>query len=230
MRRTREQAEETRQQVLAAALAVFSRKGYSATTLDGIAAEAGLTRGAVYWHFKGKADLYLSLLEERSRAAQALWQGGMEGGAAPLETLRQLLVRSVELLEEDSDYRSVLEMSWTKSEAVAELEEPFRHKVRGIIAHVGAMESLIERAIKTHEVRPDVKPRVAARAAYALMGGLITMYLLSPELLSPKREAPAIIDMFIQSIAVKRPTKGQKSAKAVEKRRRTAAENRPRVR
>ena len=62
MRRTKEEAAVTRATLLKAALAVFSSKGYDATTLDDIASAAKVTRGAIYWHFKSKADLYNTLI------------------------------------------------------------------------------------------------------------------------------------------------------------------------
>src|SRR5687768_7926109 len=57
VRRTKEDAAATRAAVLDASLRVFSRKGYAATRLEEVAAEAGVTRGAVYWHFADKAEL-----------------------------------------------------------------------------------------------------------------------------------------------------------------------------
>jgi len=63
-RRTKEEAAETRQRILDTALDVFSRKGYSRTTFVDIAQPIGLTKGAVYWHFKTKTDLLVALIEE----------------------------------------------------------------------------------------------------------------------------------------------------------------------
>lgn len=62
-RKTKEEAEETRLKILDAALDVFSRKGYSRTTFEDIAKQIGLTKGAVYWHFKTKSDLLVALIE-----------------------------------------------------------------------------------------------------------------------------------------------------------------------
>ena len=62
MRRTKEDAEKTRQTVLEAALTLFSRDGYSLTTLSRIAKEAGCSRGPIYWHFQTKDDLYEAVL------------------------------------------------------------------------------------------------------------------------------------------------------------------------
>jgi AcrR family transcriptional regulator len=65
-RRTRaEQATATRAALLDAAHAVFLREGFHGATLDAVAAEAGLTKGAVYSRFDGKADLFFALLERR---------------------------------------------------------------------------------------------------------------------------------------------------------------------
>ena len=66
MRRTKEEAAVTRATVLKAALTVFSAKGYAAASLDDVAKTAKVTRGAIYWHFKSKADLYNTLVEELS--------------------------------------------------------------------------------------------------------------------------------------------------------------------
>ena len=55
-----------RRQILAAALDVFSRQGYAGTTLDDITAAANLSKGAIYWYFESKADLFTTLLGERA--------------------------------------------------------------------------------------------------------------------------------------------------------------------
>src|ERR1700712_1304134 len=56
VRRTKEEAAETRNSILDAAERVFFEKGVSRTTLADIALEAGVTRGAIYWHFANKGD------------------------------------------------------------------------------------------------------------------------------------------------------------------------------
>jgi AcrR family transcriptional regulator len=67
-RRTREaraEGREARDELLSAALRVFAQRGYREGGVDEIAAEAGYSKGALYWHFSGKEDLLLALLEER---------------------------------------------------------------------------------------------------------------------------------------------------------------------
>lgn len=61
MRRTKAEAEETRQRILCAAEQVFYRKGVFEATLEDVAREAGVTRGAIYWHFENKTELLLAM-------------------------------------------------------------------------------------------------------------------------------------------------------------------------
>ena len=63
VRRTKQDAEITRNQLLDAAENVFNEKGVARTSLAEIASAAGVTRGAIYWHFKNKADLFHAMLE-----------------------------------------------------------------------------------------------------------------------------------------------------------------------
>jgi AcrR family transcriptional regulator len=64
-RAARAEGREARDELLTAALRVFARRGYREAGVDEIAAEAGYSKGALYWHFSGKEELLLALLEER---------------------------------------------------------------------------------------------------------------------------------------------------------------------
>ena len=64
-RAARAQGRAARDELLTAALRVFARRGYRKAGVDEIAAEADYSKGALYWHFSGKEELLLTLLEER---------------------------------------------------------------------------------------------------------------------------------------------------------------------
>lgn len=78
-----EQVERNRGLVLAAARRVFLDKGYSGASVDAIADEAGFSKGVVYSQFDGKADLFLSLLEQR--ITERARENAAAAAAAPLE-------------------------------------------------------------------------------------------------------------------------------------------------
>jgi AcrR family transcriptional regulator len=66
--RQEERKQQTRAELIAAAATVFARHGFHGASLEQIAAEAGYSTGAVYWHFKGKDDLFLAVYEAQSAA------------------------------------------------------------------------------------------------------------------------------------------------------------------
>jgi AcrR family transcriptional regulator len=61
--RRRASPEERRSQILAAALGCFSKRGFHATTMDQIVASSGLSKGALYWHFESKEDVFLGCID-----------------------------------------------------------------------------------------------------------------------------------------------------------------------
>src|SRR5437588_612883 len=64
-RAARQEGREARDELLSAALRVFARRGYREAGVDEIAAEAGYSKGALYWHFSGKQELLVALIDER---------------------------------------------------------------------------------------------------------------------------------------------------------------------
>ena len=63
VKRTRDEAAETRNGILDAAERVFSVRGVSHTSLEDIAKAAGVTRGAIYWHFRNKSELFTAMVD-----------------------------------------------------------------------------------------------------------------------------------------------------------------------
>ena len=63
MRRTKSEAEQTHNSILDAALTLFDEQGYTQTTLSSVARQAGVTRGAIYWHFENKDEILIALAQ-----------------------------------------------------------------------------------------------------------------------------------------------------------------------
>ena len=90
-RSNRERREQSTEQVLAAALKLFVSRGYTATSIDDIAKEAGLTKGAVYFYFKGKSALILELLVQSGELYQAIFTEMQRSGGSAIEQLEQFV-------------------------------------------------------------------------------------------------------------------------------------------
>jgi TetR/AcrR family transcriptional regulator, acrAB operon repressor len=201
MRRTKEDAEQTRRALLDAGLRVFGRQGYAATRLEDIAREAAVTRGAIYWHFGGKAELYQALMAERLGPANALLGEILSGDQPPLAKLRLLLVGALEYLEEDADYRAVLELTLYKSEAIPELAAGVAAKAQATRALRDSLVQIVRAGIAAGAIRPDVEPGVAALAAISLLNGVTATWLLDPAAFSPRAQAASIADTFLYGLA-----------------------------
>ena len=86
-RAVRRKPEISRGEILDAALACFSARGYHETSVDDIATRAGLSKGAIYWHFEGKRELFLALVDRFSEPALADLESVAE---APLDSAEHL--------------------------------------------------------------------------------------------------------------------------------------------
>ena len=80
-RSNQERREQSTEQVLASALKFFVTRGYGATSIDDIARDAGLTKGAVYFYFKGKAVLLLELLSQSTALYEDIFKRMRESDA-----------------------------------------------------------------------------------------------------------------------------------------------------
>lgn len=117
-RKTKEEAELTRVGILNAALDVIYEKGYARSTFVDIAKKIGLTKGAVYWHFKTKPEMFLALGKEmEDKISRALEK--MFNDISSLAELKQALFEMILLIAEDeklSKYYSIVyfRMEWTE--------------------------------------------------------------------------------------------------------------------
>ena len=200
MKRTKEEAAATRATVLKAALSVFSAKGYAAATLDDVAAAAKVTRGAIYWHFKSKADLYNTLTGELSaRGANLVQQAAAEGGTF-VEILKRIFVRQCALIEEDREARAVMELALFKTGHTPELQAGRRKQLEAGNALLEGITAAMAQGIAQGFLRDDMEPADMARAFLAFENGAIQLWLTSPKSFSLKESSKSFADILIAGL------------------------------
>jgi TetR/AcrR family acrAB operon transcriptional repressor len=202
MRRTKEEAEITRQNLLTHALSVFSRHGYAETRLEDIAAEARVTRGAIYHHFGSKAELYNAMVTEASGRAIGVLENAINAGGNTLDVLKRVFIDLLTYAHDDPQFRAINELVLFKTGSAPELQEGFQYKIAGNRQMVDFFAGKIQAGIEAGEVRADVDPRDAAISLMALNNGLLSLWLLDPDLFALKQRAGTIADIFIQGIAI----------------------------
>jgi TetR/AcrR family acrAB operon transcriptional repressor len=200
MRRTKEEAAVTRAIILKTALSIFSAKGYSAATLDDVAKDARMTRGAIYWHFKSKADLYNTLVEEVSARGAAAVQGAVAEGGTLIEILRRVFVRQCALIEEDKEARAVMELALFKTGLDPELQAGRKKQLEAGNALVAGIADAMRQGIAQGVLRNDVDPADLARAFVAFENGVIHLWLVSPKSFSLKASAKSFADILIAGL------------------------------
>jgi TetR/AcrR family acrAB operon transcriptional repressor len=202
MRRTKEEAEITKQNILAAGLEVFSRKGYKATRVEDIARQANVTTGAIYHHFGGKSALYIALIEKSSGRSNQLAQQIVEEGGTPATVLRRLLVRLFEFAEEDEEYRAVIELFLNKTEFSPEIAIVAEQTLKGRRQLAKFYLNLIKEGIEAGEFRPEASPEDAALTLVGFMNGMGLIWVQDPELFSIKERAENLVDSFLSGILI----------------------------
>jgi AcrR family transcriptional regulator len=184
---------EARAALLSAALRVFARRGYRQASVDEIAAEAGYSKGAVYWHFSGKAELLLTLLEERVDAPMREKVALL--AAAPVEqdmaveaarTFGRLAATEREALMLEREYATLAlrdpELRARYVERQAELRRTLAAAMEARARHLGTPDL-------------DGPAEDVARIVMAIIGGLSADELIEPGSVRPELlgEALAII-------------------------------------
>jgi TetR/AcrR family acrAB operon transcriptional repressor len=116
-RRTKEEALATRNRLLDAAELLFQAQGVSQTSLQQIAQQAGATRGAIYWHFKDKADLFNAMMERVILPLEAAPRAASAAGSDdPLVEIEEGMVHALTLMTTDPQVRRVFDVATHKVE------------------------------------------------------------------------------------------------------------------
>ena len=200
MRKTKEEALITRENILTAALDVFSQRGYSAARLEDIAQAAEVTRGAIYHHFAGKEELYVALVTERSAGINQLAEEIIGQGGTSLEILRRLLVGLFEYLDENEEYRALLELAVSNMGLTEGLESIRDDTVRGRRQLADLFQEMLSQGIKAGEIRSDLSTRSAAWNLVSYMNGLGLIVIQDPGALSLREDGEALVDTFFKGI------------------------------
>lgn len=190
---------DTRQRIIASAATVFARKGYHGASLDLVAADAGLTKGAVYWHFQSKADLFLALLDarfQRDMSEMAVKVDAAHNEADPFDSMKLVLQQLADKIESDSDWpRLFLEfLGHARDEAV--------HQRIGAIYRRSYTwsQALLDDLRQRGRCNQQADSFVASVFWGALIDGLVLAWLANPQLINLKQLMPQIAELVWQGV------------------------------
>ena len=130
-RRTKVEAAQTRQEIIDAARRVFHERGVSRTSMENVAQAAGVSRGAIYWHFENKAALFYAMREQTARVLDQVHSHMLSPEIAnPLDAIEHSLCLLFEILENNPLVRETFEIMSLRCEYVDEFAPVLQEVMR----------------------------------------------------------------------------------------------------
>ena len=189
-----------RQQIHAAALTCFARKGYHLATMDEIAFESGLSKGALYWYFPSKKELFISLLDDTMKQFGDEWQVLVDasdvGAIAKLEM--SLAFFKTEIVKTSTLVDILLE-AWALLKHDEEIAERLR---KFYVPFADLMAGIIEEGME--EGVFDVKyPSVSAMVIVTLFDGIMLAISTGLDLGDWERILDSVEEMVLRGLGAK---------------------------
>ncbi|MUC81361.1 multidrug efflux transporter transcriptional repressor AcrR [Klebsiella pneumoniae] len=206
-RKTKQQARETRQLILDVALRLFSQQGVSSTSLATIAKAAGVTRGAIYWHFKNKSDLFNEIWELSDASISDL---EIEYRAKfpndPLSVIREILVYVIreilvyvlEATVTEERRRLMMEIIYHKCEFVGEMTVVQQAQRQLSLASYERIEQTLKECIAAKLLPANLLTRRAAVLMRSYLSGLMENWLFAPDSFDLHAEARDYVAILLE--------------------------------
>jgi TetR/AcrR family transcriptional regulator, acrAB operon repressor len=200
-RRTKEEAQETRSTIMMEALGLFCQQGVATTSLSDIARAAGVTRGAIYWHFKDKEELFLALWHEMCAPLSHLLNASIDVDEPdPLGKFTIFLIevlRTVAICPAHQQmFRIMFKMMLPDSELTA---------IRALIQdeiqqHTRNMRCSLTNAVHRGQLPSTLSVERAAILLHCSVDGLIMNWLNQHERFDLAADAEALVQALIFSL------------------------------
>jgi TetR/AcrR family acrAB operon transcriptional repressor len=175
-RKTKEEALTTRAHIIDAARRVFHAEGVNRSTLDKVAQAAGVTRGAVYWHFANKTELFLAVKQTYMCEFDRL-QSLLDEEEAPLDAMTRYLQALFAVLLENQTARETFEIILLRCEYVEEFHEVLQVITQPCTNILSAYERLYRAAAANQQLKPGLDPDLLALDTMAFAIGTIRAIL-----------------------------------------------------
>jgi len=202
MRRTKEDSEKTKEAILDAAVKKFCQKGIATTTLSEIAKEAGVTRGAIYWHFKNKMDIFDALHERMHETIEELLLQHMdEDHIDPMSRLQDVCTSLLVNIGGNAKKQQALKLFWVQTDysrewaLFQEKHQARKQKARELLFHY-FKEAQVKGLLPS-----GTNSEVLALSVRCYIKGIIIEYLAEPNFFDLQKKGPLMIKQFFRGLA-----------------------------
>jgi len=207
VRKTKEDTQQTYEALLNAAEHVFCEKGVSNTTLNDVACAAGMTRGAIYWHFKDKKELFHALCDRAFMPLEVMLNEITSNSIDDsMAAIRQLNLHFIAQVTANTRQTKMFDIIFHRCEKTAEMqsfiqERECRHECLDKIGDI------FRAGVNKGVFPPDTDIQIAVQINHAFLIGLVHEWLLDPKAYDLAAHAEMMIDAVLFGLVNRPPRK-----------------------
>jgi TetR/AcrR family acrAB operon transcriptional repressor len=197
MRRAKEDTEKTRQELLRVAVKVFNDNGYARTRLEDVAAAAGVSRGAIYYHFGSKAEIFKTVvMENKDQMFTIINEIINDQSISKIQAIRSTFTEYLHRIEDDEYFRDVETLLY-KTELAGDLKDvtaTFSTIMRDIFTLI---KRVVSGAVKEGSLKKDLDLDSFTFAIMSYHYGLMSLWITNRDLFSIKEKSQEFINIFL---------------------------------
>lgn len=200
-RRTKEEAQETRSRILDTAERVFSENGVAHTSLADIALAAGVTRGAIYWHFKNKCELFTAMLDRELLPLDELIESTIDAREPnPLQRLRDVIVDCICDMVRNPRRRTIIEIILMKWEHTADMQPVIDRKQQNMRSGIERLQRGLDNAVAKRQLPEALDTHLGACFLHSMIVGTMSDCLALPDTMDILTNGPRVVDGFFDML------------------------------
>lgn len=205
VRKTKEDTQKTYDALLNAAEQVFCEKGVSKSTLNDVACAAGMTRGAIYWHFKDKKELFHALCDRAFLPMETLLNEIMNSSIDdPIATIRRLNLHFIRQVTINPRQTKVFDIIFHRCKKTAEMQS-FIQERNSRAECIDRIAKIFKEAVKKGALPANTDIAIAVQINHAFLIGLVHEWLIDPSAYDLSVHAETMIDVLMAGLVTRPP-------------------------
>ncbi|MEH5670075.1 acrEF/envCD operon transcriptional regulator [Enterobacter cloacae] len=214
-RKKKAEAQQTRQQLIEAAIGQFATRGVTNTTLTDIADAAKVTRGAVYWHFTSKTEIFNAIWEQQLPLRDLIRDRlSLSEKDDPLLMLREQFITALQYIAHEPRQWALLQILYHKCEFTSDMVSEYEIRKR-IGFNNDFLRATLERCISRNIISSQVNVDLTLIVFHGFFSGIIKNWLMNNDSFNLYQQAPALVDNILATLPVVRVSPREESYDSV---------------
>ncbi len=199
-RKTKEGALKTKKKIIDSAKNIFYEKGFRDTTIDDIAKAIGLSRGAVYWHFKSKEEIFISIYDEFMSRLDSIVGETIGKKDATIVSIYEYMQKTIYMLVSDYSYRTTLDLLLFRTELTQKLQVLKQRDDLWVEDILNTIVHIVDTQIKKGDLKINLTSKELAVSIISMHRGLAFVYTMNNKVLPQENSYKTIIDIFFKNL------------------------------